>query len=253
MNKFPDESLPWPIPMEAVALIANAEGCRLKAYRCPAGVFTIGFGSTEGVRPGMVWTQEQADQRFCDELTSRAMQVMALLKTYASPSQLGALVSLAYNIGVGALAKSSVLRAHNAGDNQAAARAFGLWNKARVNGALVALPGLTARRAAEAALYLKPEPDEPLQQMPQAVESESKMTASPIAQSGAVTAGAGVVGIVTQAGDQMGVVGTLVQQAKSTVVETLGVPADWFLPVVLVAAGGVVIYYRLAQRRSGWA
>lgn len=71
-----------------------------------------------------------------------------------TPNELGALVSLAYNIGVDALAGSTVLRRHNAGDREGAAHAFAMWNKARVNGRLRVLPGLVKRRAAEAALYL---------------------------------------------------------------------------------------------------
>ena len=51
MMPLPDSGLPWPIPMEAVALIAEAEGLRLKAYRCPAGVPTIGWSSRSSTRP----------------------------------------------------------------------------------------------------------------------------------------------------------------------------------------------------------
>jgi hypothetical protein len=74
----------------------------------------------------------------------------------------------------------AALRPQNRGDHAAAARAFGLWNKARVNGKLTELRGLTSRRAAEAALYLRPSDGKPAP-MPQAVAPESRIAASPIA------------------------------------------------------------------------
>ena len=82
---------------------------------------------------------------------------------------------------------------HNAGDEPGAARAFGLWNKARVRGQLVELAGLTARRAAESALYLSLGEDDEVVAEPnvQAVAPESNLAASPIAQAGATTAAAG--------------------------------------------------------------
>jgi lysozyme len=239
--------------MPAVALIAEAEGFSRKAYRCPAGVWTCGFGETAGVTPATVWTDAECDQRLCESLTTRAVQIRALLSEHANDNQLGAMVSLAYNIGMGAFAKSTVLKAHNRGDFSAAARAFSLWNKATVAGALVVLAGLTARRAAEAALYLKPDPDAPAMPMVQAVQAESPLAASPIAQSGAVTAGAGALGLLSQAGDQVGAVGATVQQAKTIATDTLGLPADWFLPALLVAVGGIVLVQRYRQRAGGWA
>ena len=253
MKQLPYRGMAWPICWEAVELIALAEGCRLKAYKCPAGVWTCGWGETEGVKPGMEWAQETADKRLCSSLTDYTARVSAMLKDHATPQQLGAMVSLAYNIGLGAFAKSTVLRQHNAGNSDAAARAFGLWNKATVGGVLTPLAGLTARRTSEAALYLKPDDDDPIEKMPQAVASESKIVASPIAQSGAVTAGAGVLSLLSQSGDHLGVVSGTVQKAKALTVETLGVPAGWFLPIVLTAVGAVVVWQRYKQRAGGWA
>lgn len=253
MTPLPDLTLPWPIPLPAVALIAEREGCRLRAYRCPAGVWTCGWGGTDGVTPATTWTQAEADQRLCSSLTTRALQVAAACTQHPSPHQLGAMVSLQYNIGAAAFAGSTVLRAHNRGDWQAAARAFTLWDKARVNGVLTALPGLTARRAAEAALYLAPEPDAPHEPMPQAVAVESSIAASPIAKGGAVTVGAGVVtGLAEAAGSLQGLAEPI-RQARALLVDTLGVPPSWILPLVLVAAGWLVLRWRLQQRTDGWA
>lgn len=251
MTVYPDPNLPWPIPMAAVGLIAESEDLRLKAYRCPAGVWTIGWGETQGVRPGDTCTKEQADRWLLEDLQERAGAVGAMCTIDPSPAELGAMVSLAYNIGLEAFRRSTVLRQHNAGSRQAAARAFGLWNKARVNGALTELPGLTARRAREAALYLAG--DEERQAMPQAVEAESKVSQSPIARSGAVTAGAGILAGLGSLGESVGAIKAPLDAAKSVMVDTLGVPPDWILPLVLIAVGVIVVRWRLKQREGGWA
>lgn len=256
--KMPDQNLPWPLPMAAVAMIAEHEGCRLRAYRCPAGVPTIGWGETDGVRMGMVWTQEEADRRFLSSLQDFTNQVQGMLTEYASQQQLGALVSLAYNIGTGALRKSTVLRQHNAGNPDAAARAFALWNKARVRGVLTELKGLTRRRASEAALYLSGDEDEPAVKMPQAVAPESSLASSQITRAGATTVGAG---LVTGLGS-MGDLGSLGEQAESvsaitstvqTVSGHIGIAPPLLLALVLVGAGVAAMWWRYKQRQGGWA
>lgn len=250
--QLPDPSLPWPIPLAAVALIAEAEGCRLKAYRCPAGVPTIGWGETDGVQMGDTCTQEQADRWLLEDLQERTRAVQALCTRAPSRNELGALVSLAYNIGVGALSKSTALRQHNAGQHEAAARAIELWDKARVNGVLTTLPGLTARRARERALYLTP--DEPrADPMPQAVEAESKMTASPINKGGAIAIGAGVLQGLREMGEKIGDIKAPLDAARSVLVDTLGVPVELILPLVLIAAGALIIRWRRRQRAEGYA
>ena len=256
MTPLPDPSLPWPICLDAVALIAECEGLELTAYKCPAGVWTLGRGETENVHPGDVCTQAQADQWLCDDLTARIKQVNALVTCAdTSPNELGALCALAYNIGVDGLAKSTVLRAHNAGDRQSAARAFDLWNKAKdpATGQLRELPGLTARRKAEAALYLKPAPGERTDPMPQAVAAETPLHASPINRAGAVALGAGVLDTLSQAGDALGGLSGPLGKARSLLIDTLGVPAGWILPLVLVGVGAAVIWWRAKQRGDGWA
>lgn len=250
---LPNPALSWPIPMHAVAMIAEREGCRLRAYRCPAGRWTCGWGETEGVGPDTEWTQEQADHRLYATLATRAAQVRLAAREAPTPNQLGALVSLQYNIGQTAFERSSVLKAHNRGDWQAAARAFSLWDKARVNGTLTVLPGLTARRAAEAALYLTPEPDAPREPMPQAVEAEAPLAASPILQGGAATAGTGLLAAVAEAKDAAGPVGEAFTAGRELLANAIGVPPSWVLPLVLVIAGIVVVRWRLKQRRDGWA
>lgn len=141
---------------KAKALMHHFESCSLRAYRDAVGIPTIGWGMTyypdgRKVAMGEALTQEQADDLF-DVIATRdfAEPVNALLgDAETTPAQFGAMVALAYNIGIGNFRKSSVLRRHLAGDDEGAAAAFGMWNKA---GGKV-LAGLTRRRAAEAALY----------------------------------------------------------------------------------------------------
>ena len=252
MTPLPDATLPWPIPMAAVAMIAEAEGLRLAAYRCPAGVPTIGWGRTDGVRMGDTCTREQADRWLCEDLQARAAAVRALCTREPSRNELGALTSLAYNIGTDALRRSTALRQHNAGQHLAAARAIGLWDKARVGGTLTVLPGLTARRAREQALYLTPD-DPQHEAMPQAVEAESSLTASPMARSGVVVAGAGALEAVRQMGEHVAAIKAPVQAAREVLVDVLGVPPGLILPLVLLLAGAVVLHWRREQRLQGRA
>ena len=254
MKQLPDPSLPWPICMAAVALCAEKESLRLKAYKCPAGKWTLGWGETDGVRAGMVWTRPYADQRFCDSLAERSQAALDLCAEHPSDNELGAMVVLAYNIGTGAFAKSSVLRLHNNGDRLGASRAFSLFNKFRNpahGSALEVSNGLTIRRAQEAALYLTPDPDDEARpaRMPQAVAAESSLAASPINAGGAVAAGGGVLTLVSQYGDQAtGFLATLKHGA-----EIMGLQLPVVLGGVMVVAGGVVIYQRFKQRGAGWA
>ena len=147
-----------------IDLMHQFEGCerkrpdgRFEAYLCPAKVWTIGWGSTGKdpfnggmIRQGTVWTREQCDRRFEMHLAQFEEGVRdGIGKAPTTQAQFDAMVCLAYNIGVNAFQRSTVLRRHNAGDYAGAAAAFSMWNK----GGGKVLKGLVRRRAAEAALY----------------------------------------------------------------------------------------------------
>lgn len=255
---LPDQNLPWPIAMAAVAELADSEGLRLKAYRCPAGVWTIGWGETDGVRPGDMCTKEEADRWLLEAVTERAKAVQRMCTVEPSENELGAMVSLAYNIGLEGLRKSTVLRQHNAGNRQAAARAFGLWNKARNprTGQLEVLDGLTARRARESALYLTPDDPADASTMPQAVTAESSLARSPINAGGAAAIGMGGLTAVTQVADQVqeasGVLAT-VKASVAQVADFVGVPPGVLLALGLIVIGFLVMQQRAKQRKEGWA
>ena len=136
-------------------LIKSFEQCRLQAYLpTPNDVPTIGWGTTgPDIHMGLVWTQQQADDRFAADVSRFAASVSALLGICpTTQNQFDAMVSLAYNIGAQHFATSTVLREHKLSLYSAAAAAFLLWNKQ----AGIVLKGLVRRRQAEAALYLTP-------------------------------------------------------------------------------------------------
>lgn len=139
----------------ARALIERNEGCMLIAYRDIVGVMTIGYGHTKGVYAGQKITQAEADALLESDLTDEFVPgVEAALAGHAcTDNQFGALVSLAYNVGVGGESHSTVQRLHNAGDYHGAADAFLMWDKA--GGRVV--PALQRRRGEERTLYLTPD------------------------------------------------------------------------------------------------
>ncbi len=132
-----------------LAIVKEYEGCELTAYKCPAGIWTIGYGSTGAhVTPGLTITQAKAEHLLLDDL-ARFEQGVAKIAPISTDNQFSAMVSLAFNIGLEAFGSSTLLRLHNDGKHAEAQAQFARWNK----GGGKVLPGLVRRRAAEAALY----------------------------------------------------------------------------------------------------
>ncbi len=163
------------------------------AYRCPAGVLTIGHGVTEGVKAGMIWTPEQAEAALQRELAKHEAAVMRLCAIDLNQNQFDALVSFSYNCGSGALAKSTLLKKLNKGDFRGAQGEFLKWDKATVNGKRVALRGLSRRRAAEAALFAKRTAEEDAEKDPVAMPQAIEPPKEPMSRGAAVVAAAPVV------------------------------------------------------------
>jgi len=130
--------------------VAGWEGFRAAAYRCPAGVWTIGYGATAGVKPGDVITRAEALDRLMTHMEGDAGAVDRLVTTDLEPHERDALISFTYNIGRSAFAHSTLLRLLNAGDKAAAAAQILRWTRA--GGKLS--PGLIKRRAAERRMFL---------------------------------------------------------------------------------------------------
>ena len=142
---------------EGYALIKKFEGCKLKAYRCPANVLTIGYGNTfyengDKVKEGDVITQQRAEELAKFIIDQFAVSITPFIKQPLTENQFSACVSLAYNIGTGNFKKSSVFKKLNINPNDSTiADSFRLWNK----GGGVVLKGLVRRREAEIQLYFK--------------------------------------------------------------------------------------------------
>jgi lysozyme len=147
-----------------LALIKTYEGFRGRAYRDAVGIWTVGYGHTSAagppkVTPWLVLDEPAAAQLLRRDVDMFAAGVAARVKADLSDEQFSALVSFAYNVGLGAFAKSSVLRAVNAGDFAAVPTRLSAWVKADGR----TLPGLVKRRAAEGALFASTKPVIPVQ------------------------------------------------------------------------------------------
>jgi lysozyme len=135
---------------DLLRLIRVFEGLRLHAYQCPAGVWTIGYGSTgHGIGPGLVWTQEQAEARMLQDAQAYWAAAKALCPRLGG-RKLAAVADFAYNLGTTRLAGSTLRRDINAGRAARAAEQFEKWVFAGGR----RLPGLILRRHAEAQLFL---------------------------------------------------------------------------------------------------
>jgi len=135
-------------------LLKKFEGCKLKAYRCPANVCTIGYGHTSSagapeVVDGMIITQADADEILRRDLIKYERSVQDLVKVELTQNQFDVLVDFAYNAGVGNLKSSTMLKKINAGDLDAVPAELMKWTK----GGGKVLPGLVRRRQAEAAWW----------------------------------------------------------------------------------------------------
>lgn len=140
---------------KGIPIIRKFEGLKLKAYLCPAGVWTIGYGNTfyengSKVQEGEKITLDRADKLLFFVVQKFESEVLKLVKSSINDNQLGSLTSFAFNVGAGNLAKSTLLKKVNANPNDATIRdEFMRWTKA---GGKV-LNGLVTRRKAEADLY----------------------------------------------------------------------------------------------------
>jgi len=130
-------------------LIKSFEGLRLSAYKDVAGVVTIGYGTTSGVKMGDTITKERAEELLREDVARFEAQVQRLVKVPLTQGQHDALVSFVYNLGPGNLSNSTLLRLLNSGDYNGAAAQFDRWTKAGGK----TLAGLVRRRAAERALF----------------------------------------------------------------------------------------------------
>jgi lysozyme len=145
------------ISASGIALIKQFEGCKLTSYRDSSGVWTVGWGHTgKDVTAGLTITQARADTLLRQDLNEFVIGVGNCVKVPINQNQFDALVSFAYNVGLGALRTSTLLQKLNNKDYMGAANEFDLWVHSRGK----VLPGLVTRRNAEQALFLQSAPYE---------------------------------------------------------------------------------------------
>ncbi len=139
------------ITEKGIALIKQFEGFRPKAYHCPAGLLTIGYGHV--IRPGETFsdviTEEAASALLGTDVQSAESAVLRLITVSLTEGQFDALVSFAYNLGAGALQRSTLRQKVNRGEHRQVPAEFMRWTR----GGGKELPGLVKRRDMEARLY----------------------------------------------------------------------------------------------------
>jgi len=234
-----------------ITMIKRHEGLRLRAYLCPAGVWTIGYGSTFDVSPGLEITEDEAEQRLRRDLRTAERAVTRLVTAPLTQSQFDALVSFTFNLGEGNLANSTLLRKLNARDYIGAQAEFARWRNARVNGVLTPLPGLIRRRADEASHFasgfsVEPEPVRPVVEPASVIEEHQSVNQS--GSVNAVRAGAAATAAVT-AVTQTNDVETVIQHAGYAerfmgFVQSAG---PW---VAMIVIAGVWIYIEYRRRKQ---
>lgn len=222
--------------------------------------WTVGYGETREITMDSTMTLMEAETTFEVGLREFEDGVWKACTRRPNQNEFDAMVSLAYNIGLGwegtvkpknakdGFRQSTVLKAHNRGDAPAAARAFGLWNRTGGQES----NGLTRRRNAEGATYLKPlagaapqQESEELPDMPQNVEAERPMTSSSINRTATIAGGTAAISAAAEVTRTVGDIKYNISQ--------LG---DWILPVALVVIVGLcayIVWERYNQRKKGWS
>ncbi len=158
-----------------IELIKQFEGLELEAYQDIAGIWTIGYGHTGDVEPGMRISEREAEALLRKDLKPRENSVGSLTNVNLNQNEFDALVSFVYNVGIEAYRRSTARRLLNRNNRMRAADALTWWNKATVGGVLREVAGLTRRRAAERALFLTPS-NPPIVREPENIDDNSRIT-----------------------------------------------------------------------------
>jgi lysozyme len=228
------------------ALLKKFEGCKLKAYRCPAGICTIGYGHTSAagspeVTDGMTITQKQCDDILRQDLVKYETAVTGLVKQPLTQHQFDVLVDFAYNAGVGALKSSTLLKKVNAGDFDAVPAELMKWTKGKIPGkGLQVLPGLLRRRQAESAWWVA---DAPHDEQEQRIEPDPipvrTMVESKQGNAAILTAGLGGLGAAKEIAAQA-------QDASDTANQLMGLlhNPNFVIMAAIVCLGGAIWYWR---------
>jgi lysozyme len=230
------------------ALLKKFEGCKLKAYRCPAGICTIGYGHTSAagapeVKDGMTITQKDAEDILRRDLVKYETAVFGMVQQPLTQHQFDTLVDFAYNAGVGALKSSTLLKKVNAAQFDDVPAELMKWTK----GGGKVLPGLVRRRQAESAWWTTESPKTPEQifdheqghraepdPVPVRTMAESKQGNAAI-----ITAGLGGLGAAKEIAAQA-------QEASDTANQLMGLlhNQNFLIMAAVIGLGGAIWYWR---------
>lgn len=243
------------VNQRGLELIKEFEGFRSKAYKCSAGVWTVGYGHTSAagapvVGPMTKVTLAQGEDILRRDLATFEEAVGSAVRVELTPNQFSALVSFCFNVGAGAFRGSSVLKAVNAKQFADVPRRLALWNKA---GGKV-LPGLVRRRAAEAALFLEPDKKRASTKAVEAAEArevpDQPRGKKAIESTTNIAAGAaGVAGSVAAITDISSGAARTAENA-TTIWGVLGAWAPWLALIVIVLAVVWIIHERNKKSRE---
>lgn len=207
------------INKEGLEHIKRWEGLKLKAYKCPADIWTIGYGSTgPHVHQGLTISRDEAERLLIKDLERFERAVEQAVKVPLNDNQFATLVSFAFNVGEGAFQKSTLLRKLNREDYDAVPRELMKW----VNGGGKRLQGLVNRRAAEGGLWAKGS-------FVSSNTEEAKPEAPPIIDKETVSWGAGILSTLAAAFSGTG-------------------PIQWALAGVIIISFGIGAYLFLSKR-----
>jgi len=223
------------------ALLKKFEGCKLSSYRCPANVWTIGYGHTSAagvpeVKDGMKITQKQADDILFDDLVKYETAVYGMVKQPLTQHQFDVLVDFAYNAGVGALQKSTLLKKVNAAQFDDVPAELAKWTK----GGGKVLPGLVRRCQARSAWWVSGEPHDEQEQrvepdpVPVRTMMESKQGNAAI-----ITAGLGGLGAAKEIAAQAQDASDMADQFMKLLSNT-----NFLIMAVIVGLGAAIWYWR---------
>ena len=239
---------PKKISKAGIKLVKEFEGLhRLKednfvhSYKCPAGVWTNGFGSTKGVGSDTKWTKKYCEERLISDLNEHAKAITKYVKVPLTQGQYDALTSFIFNLGAGAFKSSTLLSKLNKSLYHEVPAQLMRWDKARVKGVLTPLAGLTRRRAAEAALFssdaqLPSDKNGPVMAQKPTVQAPKSLAKSK------TMAGAGIAGAATAMNEVAGQIQGLVSYAP--MLKTV---------FLLCAIGGIALaaYARFKDSKDG--
>lgn len=236
-----------------IDLIKQFEGVRLESYVCPAGILTIGVGHTSAagppkVVPKMKITYQEANEILARDLVKYESAVDRLVTVPLSQNQFDALVSFTFNVGEGALAKSTLLKKLNAGKYSEVPAELMKWTK----GGGRELPGLVRRRRAECALWrsvndrsdidvdearVKPDPQKPAKTMSKSKEGNAAIFTGGAA---ALSAAGEVSRQVKDTGDSL-----------TSVLDLVKDPTFLLLVAIVLAAGAIWYWRRQRLEETG--